>query len=73
NNGVKNWSKDTSKGVFQRCVYLRHLRECHSSSFSRREGELLIRNRWISVDPYMSRRMKSAEETKSYTDSLCIR
>ena len=32
-------------------------------------GELLIRNIWMSVDPYMRGRI-SAEETKSYIDSF---
>jgi len=33
-------------------------------------GELLIRNIWMSVDPYMRGRMRSPEETKSYIDSF---
>ena len=35
-----------------------------------KEGEFLIRNIWMSVDPYMRGRMRSPEETKSYINSL---
>lgn len=35
-----------------------------------KEGELLIRNIWMSVDPYMRGRMRSPEETKRYINSF---
>jgi NADPH-dependent curcumin reductase CurA len=35
-----------------------------------KEGEFLVRNIWMSVDPYMRGRMRSPEETKSYIDSF---
>ena len=35
-----------------------------------KEGELLIRNIWMSVDPYMRGRMRSPEETKGYINSF---
>lgn len=34
------------------------------------KGEFLIRNIWMSVDPYMRGRMRSPEETKSYINSF---
>jgi NADPH-dependent curcumin reductase CurA len=34
------------------------------------EGEYLIQNIWISVDPYMRGRMRSPQETNSYIDSF---
>ena len=34
------------------------------------EGELLVRNIWMSVDPYMRGRMRSPQETKSYISSF---
>lgn len=38
-----------------------------------KEGELLIRNIWMSVDPYMRGRMRSPEETKSYIASFQLK
>jgi len=35
-----------------------------------KEGEFLIRNIWMSVDPYMRGRMRSPQETKSYISSF---
>jgi NADPH-dependent curcumin reductase CurA len=35
-----------------------------------KEGEFLVQNIWMSVDPYMRGRMRSPEETKSYIDSF---
>ena len=35
-----------------------------------KEGEFLVRNIWMSVDPYMRGRMRSPEETKSYISSF---
>jgi NADPH-dependent curcumin reductase CurA len=35
-----------------------------------KDGEFLVRNIWMSVDPYMRGRMRSPEETKSYIDSF---
>jgi NADPH-dependent curcumin reductase CurA len=35
-----------------------------------KEGEFLVRNIWMSVDPYMRGRMRSPAETKSYIDSF---
>jgi NADPH-dependent curcumin reductase CurA len=37
------------------------------------EGEFLVRNIWMSVDPYMRGRMRSPEETKSYIDSFQLK
>ena len=34
-----------------------------------KEGEFLVKNLWMSVDPYMRGRMKSPEESKSYISS----
>ena len=34
------------------------------------EDELLVRNIWMSVDPYMRGRMRSPQETKSYLSSF---
>jgi NADPH-dependent curcumin reductase CurA len=31
-----------------------------------KEGEFLVRNVWMSVDPYMRGRMRSPQEAKSY-------
>ncbi|MDQ6724348.1 MAG: NADP-dependent oxidoreductase [Thermoproteota archaeon] len=36
-------------------------------------GEFLVRNIWMSVDPYMRGRMRSPEETKSYIDSFQLK
>jgi len=33
-----------------------------------KEGEFLVKNIWMSVDPYMRGRMRSPKETKSYID-----
>lgn len=38
-----------------------------------KEGEFVVRNLWMSVDPYMRGRMKSPEETKSYVSSYRLR
>jgi NADPH-dependent curcumin reductase CurA len=38
-----------------------------------KEGEFLIRNIWMSVDPYMRGRMRSPEETKSYISSFQLK
>ncbi len=35
-----------------------------------KEGEFLVRNVWMSVDPYMRGRMRSPQETKSYISSF---
>jgi NADPH-dependent curcumin reductase CurA len=35
-----------------------------------KEGEFLVRNIWMSVDPYMRGRMRSPAETKSYIGSF---
>ena len=35
-----------------------------------KEGEFLVRNIWMSVDPYMRGRMRGPQETKSYIDSF---
>ena len=35
-----------------------------------KEGEFLVRNIWMSVDPYMRGGMRSPEETKSYISSF---
>jgi NADPH-dependent curcumin reductase CurA len=35
-----------------------------------KEGEFLVRNIWMSVDPYMRGRMRSPQETKSYISSF---
>jgi NADPH-dependent curcumin reductase CurA len=35
-----------------------------------KEGELLVRNIWMSVDPYMRGRMRSPQEAKSYISSF---
>lgn len=35
-----------------------------------KEGEFLVRNIWMSVDPYMRGRMKAPDETKSYVSSF---
>ncbi len=35
-----------------------------------KDGEFLVRNIWMSVDPYMRGRMRSPAETKSYIDSF---
>ena len=35
-----------------------------------KEGEFLVRNIWMSVDPYMRGRMRSPQETKSYVSSF---
>jgi len=35
-----------------------------------KDGEFLVGNIWMSVDPYMRGRMRSSEETKSYIDSF---
>ena len=33
-----------------------------------KEGEFLVKNIWMSVDPYMRGRMRSPKETKRYID-----
>jgi len=33
-----------------------------------KEGEVVVKNIWMSVDPYMRGRMGSSKETKSYID-----
>jgi len=38
-----------------------------------KEGEFLIQNIWMSVDPYMRGRMRSPEETKSYIASFRLK
>lgn len=38
-----------------------------------KEGEFLVKNLWMSVDPYMRGRMKSPEESKSYISSYRLR
>ena len=38
-----------------------------------KEGEFLVKNLWMSVDPYMRGRMKSPEESKSYVSSFRLR
>ena len=35
-----------------------------------KEGEFVVRNVWMSVDPYMRGRMRSLQETKSYISSF---
>jgi len=35
-----------------------------------KEGEFVVRNVWMSVDPYMRGRMRSPQETKSYISSF---
>src|SRR5918912_621609 len=35
-----------------------------------KDGEFLVRNIWMSVDPYMRGRMRSPQEAKSYTSSF---
>jgi NADPH-dependent curcumin reductase CurA len=35
-----------------------------------KEGEFLVRNIWMSVDPYMRGRMRSPQEAKSYVSSF---
>ena len=35
-----------------------------------KDGEFLVRNVWMSVDPYMRGRMRSPQETKSYISSF---
>jgi NADPH-dependent curcumin reductase CurA len=38
-----------------------------------KEGEFLVRNVYMSVDPYMRGRMRGPEETKSYVDSFQLK
>jgi len=38
-----------------------------------KEGEFLLRNIWMSVDPYMRGRMRSPQEAKSYISSFKLR
>ncbi|MBA3750233.1 MAG: NADP-dependent oxidoreductase [Nitrosopumilus sp.] len=35
-----------------------------------KDGEFLVRNIWMSVDPYMRGRMRGSQQTKSYIDSF---
>ena len=35
-----------------------------------KDGEFLVLNVWLSVDPYMRGRMRSTQEAKSYTSSF---
>jgi NADPH-dependent curcumin reductase CurA len=38
-----------------------------------KEGEFLVQNIWMSVDPYIRGRMRSPEETKSYISSFRLK
>ena len=38
-----------------------------------KEGEFLVRNIWMSVDPYMRGRMRSPQETKSLYRFISIK